>query len=72
MSHICAHAVSKTRETHLLSDVLAASQVMITVRQDLWLYDGHNAMLADKRTIVSHCGELNFKDLETSFYTTGP
>lgn len=32
-------------KTHLLCDVLAAFQVMISIRQDLRLYDGNNAML---------------------------
>lgn len=40
------------KETRLLSDVLAAFQVMISIRQNLWLYDGHDAMLAEKGEII--------------------
>lgn len=39
----------KKQETHLFSDVLAAFQVVISIRQNLRLYDGNNAMLK-KRT----------------------
>ena len=46
ISHTHAHANRKTR---LLSDVLAAFQVMISIRQNLRLYDGHDAMLARER-----------------------
>lgn len=38
--------------THLLSDVLAAFQVVISVRQNLRLYDGHNTMLAERGSII--------------------
>lgn len=46
MSLTHAHA------THLLSDVLGAFQVMVSIRQNLWLYDGHDAMLAEKEKII--------------------
>lgn len=42
----------REKKKHLLSDVLAAFQVMISVRQNLRLYDGNNAMLAKKG---EHC-----------------
>ena len=32
--------------THLLSHILAALQVMVAIREDLRLHDGHDAMLA--------------------------
>lgn len=40
---------------HLLSDVLAAPQVMITIRQNLRLYDGHNAVLVERRKMMTRC-----------------
>lgn len=43
-----SHEVCKKKEIHLLSYVLAAFQVMVSIRQNLRLYDGHNAMLAKK------------------------
>lgn len=52
VSHTHSHAVCKKKEIHLLSDVLAALQVMVSFRQNLRLYDGHNAMLAKKE---EHC-----------------
>lgn len=48
VSHTHSHAVCKKKEIHLLSDVLAAFQVMVSFGQNLRLYDGHNAMLAKK------------------------
>ena len=51
------------KETHLLSDVLASFQVMISIRQNLWLYDGHDAMLVETRNIIRiiqrHTGKLS-------------
>lgn len=55
VSHTHAHAVckkKKKKEPHLLSDVLATFQVMISIRQNLWLYDRHDAMLAKKGEII--------------------
>lgn len=47
-SHIASvfYRQHKKRKTHLLGDVLAAFQVMISIRQNLRLYDGNNAVLA--------------------------
>lgn len=44
--------MQENKETHLLCDVLAAFQVMISIGQNLRLYDGHNAILAKK---AEHC-----------------
>lgn len=35
----------KEKGTHFLSDILATFQIMISIRQNLWLYDGHYPML---------------------------
>lgn len=42
----CTCSTCGNRETNLLSDVLGAFQVVISVRQNLRLYDGHDAVLA--------------------------
>ncbi len=32
---------------HLLSDVLATLQVMVSIRKDFWLHNGNNAILEE-------------------------
>lgn len=53
--------IQQKRKTHLLCDVLAAFQVVISIRQDLRLYDGDDAMLAkDSRHRQGNSNTGNF------------
>lgn len=45
---------------YLLCDVLATLEVMLSIRQDLWLHDGHDTVLQNStRRIISNRHQLH-------------